>query len=279
MDQKYYLNKLHCEILEVMDEVDRICTKHDLTYYLIGGTLLGAIRHGGFIPWDDDFDIAMPREDYEKFVKLAPTELGSEFYFEGINANKHYWLMFSKVCRKNTLFDEAASHESGRSFGIFVDIFVLDTTKGISKSVKWRKWFVRKCVVMMATKEVHKQKSSFKKAISKILPLKLVNKIAAGAMKGICKKGEYYTNFASQYSVAKQTIPKKHYGEGKRVSFEDRQYCAPCEPEAVLASIFGAKYMELPPVEKRRTHYPVKVVFSDGEALTFKNTQKQIPIE
>lgn len=70
-NKETYLRKLHSDILVVMDEIDRLCTKYHLRYYLIGGTLLGAIRHQGFIPWDDDLDIVMPRDDYEKFIQLC----------------------------------------------------------------------------------------------------------------------------------------------------------------------------------------------------------------
>ena len=75
MEHNEYIKRIHEEILKVMDEIDRICRDQGLQYYLIGGTLLGAVRHGGFIPWDDDLDIAMPREDYETFLAICPSVL------------------------------------------------------------------------------------------------------------------------------------------------------------------------------------------------------------
>ena len=76
------LKKLHDEEVKILDEIVRICSKNNLEYFLIGGTLLGAIRHKGFIPWDDDLDIAMPREDYEKFLKIAEQELEEPYKLE-----------------------------------------------------------------------------------------------------------------------------------------------------------------------------------------------------
>ena len=73
------LKRLQDLELEMMLKIDEICKRHDLTYYLMGGTLIGAVRHQGFIPWDDDIDLGMPRPDYEKFLQVAPKELGEEF--------------------------------------------------------------------------------------------------------------------------------------------------------------------------------------------------------
>ncbi|MBR5060749.1 MAG: LicD family protein, partial [Prevotella sp.] len=85
---KEQLNKLHTIEIEILDEIVRICDKHNLRYCLIGGTLLGAIRHKGFIPWDDDLDIAMPRKDYEIFINLCHTELKNQYYLHNEVSDK-----------------------------------------------------------------------------------------------------------------------------------------------------------------------------------------------
>lgn len=95
-----YLRNLHSTMIEILDEFDRICNKHNLTYFLIGGTLLGAVRHKGFIPWDDDMDLAMPREDYEKFINVYYKELNDKYYLDNFNNNKLYYLNFSKIRKK-----------------------------------------------------------------------------------------------------------------------------------------------------------------------------------
>ena len=140
---KKTLNKIHRSEQEILDEITRVCDKNGLRYLLIGGTLLGAIRHNGFIPWDDDLDISMPREDYEKFLGIAPKELGDRFLLEDISTNDEYCYMFSKVKLKNTIMREktmSESYDGGQ--GIWVDIFPLDYTNHFKDSfikLKWRK--------------------------------------------------------------------------------------------------------------------------------------------
>ena len=84
------LKKLHETEIEILDAIVEICDLHQLKYYLIGGTLLGAIRHCGFIPWDDDLDIAMPRRDYNRFLKIAKKELNSKFFLQTCTTDKNY---------------------------------------------------------------------------------------------------------------------------------------------------------------------------------------------
>ena len=110
-------------------EIDRICKKHNIKYFLGGGTLLGAIRHKGFIPWDDDSDIMMLREDYEKFCKIAPTELPDSMSFQDSNTDKHCFYEFAKCRIDNTIFaTEFAKTHTGMHNGLAVDIFCHDKT-------------------------------------------------------------------------------------------------------------------------------------------------------
>ena len=95
--EKKHLIKLHQSEIKILDEIVRICDKYNLQYFLIGGTLLGAVRHKGFIPWDDDLDIAMPRNDYEKFISISKNELKDDFILDDISTNEQYWQIFAKV--------------------------------------------------------------------------------------------------------------------------------------------------------------------------------------
>lgn len=277
MTEKEYINKIHNEILEIMDNIHAVCSKNNLKYYLTGGSLLGAVRHGGFIPWDDDLDIAMPRNDYNKFLEICKVDLSDKYYCKKIDEDLNYYHIFSKVCKKNTLFLEIKDSDIATNIGIFVDVFPLDETKGISTTVFLRSKILGKILAMLHAKNESNGVKKIKKFISRLFSREFLLKIMMTILCMTNDKGKlYYTNFGSQYPVYRKTQLKTVYGKGTPIDFEGRMYMAPDDYKTDLLSNFGPKYMELPPIEKRRTHYPVKVVFSDGSVFepTSENDNK-----
>lgn len=266
MDTEIYLYKLHKEILSIIDEVVRICDENDLKYYLIGGTLLGAVRHKGFIPWDDDLDIVMPREDFNKFISICNKEIKSSYKLEWITTKKNYGFMFAKVCKKETLFEE----RKGISFGIFIDIFPIDSTNGITNELKIRWKIIKKLKLIMYCKFAKCNLKGFNKIVVNLSNINIIQLLLIKLCSISSNKGKYFTNFGSQYGVIKQTMPKEYYGEGTILKFEDRFYRVPKKYDLVLKSIFGENYMDIPPENKRKTHLPSKVIFSDGTNINFK---------
>ena len=276
-----YLNKLHGELLDIIQEIDNVCSSHGLKYYLIGGTLLGAVRHKGFIPWDDDLDIAMPRDDFEKFVKIANNSLNNSYELQWITTNDEYWQVFAKVSKKHTLFKERIL-DRFTPIGIFVDIFPLDLSSDyFSKLERKKRWIVR-INTLIWSKNSHEKgfKNVFRRMVARLLPTVLLQNIMIRIMKGAKKYGQtHYANFGSQYSIQKQTMPIGWFGDGVNLEFEGRSFKAPIEYAKVLASIFGPSYLELPPEEKRRCHYPEKVIFSDGEEMVFETPKHIVTIK
>ncbi len=121
------LRKLQLIELELLVEVDRICKKCDIKYNIIAGTLLGAVRHKGFIPWDDDADVALLRPEYEKFRVACETELDKErFYFQDHRNTQGYRWGYGKLRRKNTLFLREYQEDMPYEQGVFIDVFPLD---------------------------------------------------------------------------------------------------------------------------------------------------------
>ncbi len=112
-------------MLNILVEFERICTKYDLVYWLDYGTLLGAVRQQGFIPWDDDLDVSMPREDYEKFIQIAKTELDKSYFLQNKTTDKDISIHFTKIRHQHSLYVE--KHEANKNItyyqGIFIDIF------------------------------------------------------------------------------------------------------------------------------------------------------------
>ena len=97
------LRKLQMAELEILKEFVRLCEAHGLQYYLVGGTLLGAVRHKGFIPWDDDIDVAMPRGDYDRFSQIAPKELDPRYFYQCPDTDPHYFLTYANSTRGSLL--------------------------------------------------------------------------------------------------------------------------------------------------------------------------------
>lgn len=272
MDKSGYLNKLHEEILVIMDEIDRICVENNIKYYLVGGSLLGAVRHEGFIPWDDDLDIAMPRSDFERFINILPSCCGSKFYLEWMTTDSDYWHPFAKICRSDTLFQESLYHDINTSWGIFVDIFVLDTADNNFQKLRYKKKLVNLCSKLIKARldspKDNGLKRKFKLLFKKWIHNSFLDKLRSKLMTSQ-SEGRYYINYGSQYSVEKQTILKEDYGNAIYLKFENKCYAAPANYKVVLEAIYGTSYMTVPPPEKRRIHYPSMVRFSDGDVIEF----------
>lgn len=121
------LRRQQMRMLEMLQYVDSVCTKHNIRYWLCGGTLLGAVRHGGFIPWDDDLDIAMLKEDYKKFVKVMENEKSDNYVLQTHNSDPNYYFPFAKLRDVHTYLKENITNDVHYKYhGIFIDIFVLE---------------------------------------------------------------------------------------------------------------------------------------------------------
>lgn len=280
MKQEEYLKRIHEEILNIMDAIVKVCEDNGLHYYIIGGTLLGAVRHGGFIPWDDDLDIVMPRTDFNRFIEIANNQLDYPYHLDWIDNNKKYLQIIAKVRNTKTLFQERLEFGDTLKAGIFVDIFPIDETNGYSKMIEVRRWLVTKVHNMIFYKNSTSKDSVLKNIITLFLSREMMFRLCDWLMTmNNGKEGKYYSNFGSQYKIEKQTMPKTWYAEGIKIPFEDRMYYAPKEYKKVLKSIFGNNYMQLPPIEKRRSHYPMKVRFSDGIEIIFDQPANKINVE
>lgn len=259
-----------------MDYVDEVCKKNRIQYYLVGGSLLGAIRHKGFIPWDDDLDIAMPRSDLERFIELFETQCSNDDY--SINSkysDTFYQFGFVKVFKKNTVFKEYENKE----WPIFLDIFVLDETDGYSQ--KLNSVYERyNRLESMRNRKYNSTDASPKTLLSKIIGPKDYKDVLSKTIARDNGKGKMcFTNFFSQYGLKRQTMPKQWYGSGVDVEFEGRKYTAPTKYKEFLTQLYGSNYMDIPSAEKRRTHYPLYVKFSNGEEMYFNKPDKRITIE
>jgi lipopolysaccharide cholinephosphotransferase len=271
--EKETLDKLHNVILEIIDEFVRICKENNLTYFIIAGTLLGAVRHKGFIPWDDDVDIAMPRDDYEKFLDIVSNNTSLNYYVLcdrcPVNTFYHY-KDYAKFCKKNTLFAEAGKEEHEEYSGIWVDIWPYD--KSIPFFAPLQTYLIsltRRFYRFKTHEDIAGQKRKYKKYIINILcylissknSKKLLNNSFALFNKINTK---HITFFSGIYNWKRETHKYKSIFPLSIVNFEGRKLYAPGDWNNYLKHFYG-NYMELPPVEERKTHEPKYIIFDTSE--------------
>ncbi len=287
MEKNNWLDKLHKEELRILDEFDRICKENNLRYFLSGGTLIGAVRHKGFIPWDDDIDVAMPRADYEKFIECCKKDLGEEFYLDAFEVNKKAFRLYAKLKLKNTLFVENyVKNIQTIDHGIFIDIFPYDNIdEAYSKDHLAKENFRQNVTKLVNLKsgmknylseyrKTHRLLMFFVDIFLKICPRKLllsIEKKKISANKN--DNAKYMSNMTGGLSLEKETHLKTDVFPTVDLEFEGKKYCCPKEYDMILTKIYG-DYMTLPPVEKRVTHNPVIVKFSDGETIEFQKESK-----
>ena len=262
------LKKLWKVQVEILDEVVRVCDKYHLRYYLIFGTLIGAIRHKGFIPWDDDLDIGMPRDDFEKFLEIAPKELNEHFFLQTVKSDKGYWLVFAKVRKNDTLFLERAMSEVASSVhkGIFIDIFpqdFVDKNHGFSLHLRFilSKALIETMYVKAGVYDGGHIKYWYLHWILKCFSLeKLYDMQRAVAMFHGSKNDKYLTDFNTSRHYLSMIFPKEYYEPSQQCEFCDKSYAIPHNYDALLKAIYG-DYMTVPKEEDRFNHNTTKIVF------------------
>ncbi|MBQ7986826.1 MAG: LicD family protein [Clostridia bacterium] len=244
--------------LSILQQIDEICKKHNLRYFLIGGTLIGAARHNGFIPWDDDLDIAMFRDDYEKFVKIAKSELSSPYLLKDFRYDNNYPRIFAKVFKTDTDYCSRYYQEALEEAGIWIDVFPIDLIK--AKNLKKAKQKAERrlnlswvfAVIDENRNKENNELSIKTKMLSKILrplPIVALRKMMVKIyMLDNKKKCKYITNYCR--GVKAQTMPIECYLPGKYLPFEGQDRLVPQEYHQVLTNSYG-DYMKLPDKEEQ----------------------------
>lgn len=249
----------NCELALLRDFV-RVCDENHLKYYLMYGSLLGAIRHGGFIPWDDDIDVVMPREDYERLKAIGGECFKQGFFFQTYETDRYYLNCYAKLRDVNTTFVETSVPSLKMNQGIFLDIFPMDYYCEENALTK-----VKRKIIEARVYEENEFKSGSKMKwlggkISKIFFPNISTAILARERILSMGKnvGKYYlrSGDAHGYAGSKFIMPVDWFGEGKKVLFEDVSCKAPDQYDLVLRHRYG-DYMSLPPVEQRVLHHEV----------------------
>lgn len=255
------LDEIHAALLGILSEFDRVCRKYDLHYTLAYGTLIGAIRHKGFIPWDDDIDVVMPRPDYEKFYALCHAgkiELGEHFYLADDRGKKAAYPYLKLLDDRYAL--KSWSHREVPH--LFIDIFPLDGApegeKTLSKLYRTRMRY--NVINVLAHWYTPEQKWTLLLRVIGF-PVYLCAYFygtarAARKITAIVRKNDFGTCKESGvfcYGLAKWTMPRENFETYCEVDFEGKRFMAIADYDVWLRMIYG-DYMQLPPESKRHTH-------------------------
>ena len=272
------LKKIHNALLFIMDEIDRICVTNNINYSMCGGTLLGAVRHKGFIPWDDDFDIFMLRKDYIRFLEICKENLGNEFRVVNMQNTESYGYDFSKICLKGTKLKQKYDKDTYAK-ELWVDIFPLDNVP----NSKLKRFFHRNinylCLKMLEEKYdgIRDSKKASKRIVFHIFhflncfvkPRFLKNILVENATRYDSEESDLVCCLSGSYNYDRETQKAKIFDEYCRMKFEDRDFLAIKSSLEYLMHIYGEDYMTPPDTSHRQTHQFVYLDFGKYDA-TFK---------
>lgn len=245
------LRKAQLRMLDILIEVDKICRKHNIPYWIDYGTLLGAVRHSGYIPWDDDLDISMMKEDYDRFLFVASSELPKQFVVQNVNTEKYCPLTFTKIVdTKSKVVDSTMdySHARRKHQGIWIDIFPI-----IRGNIHLRRWLdplYGRCF-----RRIHHFEP---------LRLSVVISYLMFPFLWLLRQFMIFLNMFSDKNLRMDEFGlterlysmQKHYSDylpTRDIQFEGITVPAPNNYEKVLTDYYG-DYMQIPPEEKRQIH-------------------------
>lgn len=243
------LRKAQLRLLDMLVVFDDICKKHDIPYFISGGTCLGAIRHRGFIPWDDDIDIDVWHTDYQRLKVILPKELPSYYVMQTVETDKTFYRLFMKIVDMNSkvIYPENTHREKLLNQGLSVDIFPLNKT--LSYYLKFQ--FDRVYATPFKLIRVHGTSLPLLVLSYFLFPLSLIMKPFIELLNKFAPKEKI------SHALGTKMTPKLCYSEcfpPKEILFEGKIFLGPAKPHEYLLSLYGESYMLIPHESKRAVH-------------------------
>ena len=271
MNDNEKVQKLTVDLLNVFI---KICEENNLTYYFIAGALIGVVRHKGFIPWDDDIDVAMPRKDFDKFISIVENMDSDEYGLCNRHTNKDWHFALSQFIDLKSEIEIDLAKEKRRSY-IWIDIFPLDglPSNKIKRFLRIKHILFLRYMIQMAHIETqvdsHRKRPIYERFIIKFCTIfrigklinsdKLLDKLEKLLRKTDYDSAEYIGEMLGRYRE-KEVYPKKYFGNPVKGEFENILVDIPEDTHSVLETVYG-DYMCLPPEEERVAHN-VKIIKS-----------------
>lgn len=259
------LAKLQSYELGILRSFDEFCTREGLRYYLSEGSMLGAVRHGGMIPWDDDIDVMMPREDYRRLVAFAlEGKLPDRCALDCFETNQKQWVFGAKLPTTETTEFHIPPLENLATFnGPYIDIFPVDSVaKPYGPKFAVQKLLLRglrRLLFMSAGRSRRLRKKPLVRiplyALTKLVRTTTIHRwiIWAQSKFNSAPDAAHWANLCSYYPLDRQVFPREWFGDGKRIAFEGQTLPVPIEVEQMVAQIYGANYAAIPPLKVLRS--------------------------
>lgn len=253
------LRQAQLKMLAILEVVDNICQKHGLDYWLDRGTLLGAVRHQGFIPWDDDVDIAMPRASYDAFLRLAPAELPPDMRLQTAQTDPGYFNLAAplKIRDLNSRFIE--KHELGNEpylQGIFIDVFAYDLMPENTAQRQRYKFMGKKLLRLLRHKYSPVSmghNAGIYKALGRLIPTSILEKSLHGIIQKANASNSSFLGYGYD-STKSNVFSMDDIYPLKRMEFETKQFNVAHRTKAMLTKIYG-DYLTLPPEDRRKPNH------------------------
>ncbi len=256
--------------IEIVQEIERICKLENLNYFMMFGTLLGAVRHKGFIPWDDDIDLGMLRKDYDLFIDAFDKHASDKYVLQIVERDPYYAFFFMKILRKDSIMIEEGYQDDRKLNGIFVDVFPFDNAPSnhFAQVLQNKACIFFMSLLFYQVGRMDPNQGSFpvrcvkkfKNLLSKALSRKTIINISTSIMK-MKKEGKYLLTFGDTYiyktEQMKDLVPTQ---------FENYKFQAPRLTDDALTCLYG-DYMKLPPLEQRVMPHRIIKVEIDGKTI------------
>ena len=265
------LKKHQAVLLELLREFDRVCKKHDIPYVVFCGSALGAVRHKGFIPWDDDLDVCLLREDYRRLLELPATEWNDAYYLQA-EFSDHWPMYFSKLRKNHTTCLEKFHPKDNRMHqGIYIDVFPCDNASDKAWVRKLQFYASRVVLAKSLDRRGYESDSKGKKlfmALCRLLPMKPFHKFASGAKK---KDSKYVHTFLACTSKPKKgTYRRTWFAERVDMDFEDMKAPVSAHYDELLTTMYG-DYMTIPKEEDRKCKVHAILVDTERDYTEFEH--------